>query len=144
MLIRSTIRCKKHKRVARQVYGIVLFTVYIFGAFGLTTFHPVSHAHAYEVLHSADQEKDLCHRTLYHGDAKQGCHHSAHVVAKDKCGMCSTISHPNQVLPCGFKDSVIRFLAVVSNPEFQDTCCTAVTLFPSRAPPEQILFIYCL
>jgi hypothetical protein len=50
--------------------------------------------HSKEVaeLHSAEHEKDACHQTLFHGEAKKGCTHKTHFFNAHKC-LFSQIAH---------------------------------------------------
>lgn len=49
--------------------------------------HELAH-HDEEISHSEADEKDACHRHLYHDDFSKGCAHKTHFVASKKCGLC--------------------------------------------------------
>jgi len=59
--------------------------------------HALVHDHEVKVTHSAAQEKDPCHRMLYHGETA-ACDHDAHLIDSDECPMCDVICHVDQIL----------------------------------------------
>ena len=69
----------------RGLGPVLLLLVYVIGTIGIDVFHHSFHDHSVTGVHSADHEKDPCHRLLAHGDAKNGCRHKAHITRVDKC-----------------------------------------------------------
>jgi hypothetical protein len=49
--------------------------------------------HEHVAVHSPEQEKDPCHRFLFHGDKEKGCSHKLHITKADKCKLCHVIFH---------------------------------------------------
>jgi hypothetical protein len=98
------------------------------------SFHRVFHS-LEKALHSSEQEKDPCHRAIYHETKKEGCDHKTHLTGIKKCPLC-------HVIPFGDQHATIRqrFLSV----EFPTSFNVVSILFlwsdsfynlPSRAPP---------
>jgi hypothetical protein len=42
-------------------------------------------------LHSSEEEKDPCHRAIYHDAKQQGCDHKTHVTSVKKCPLCHIV-----------------------------------------------------
>jgi hypothetical protein len=73
-----------------------LLSLYIAGTIASDLVHQVVHEHQHEALHTAEQEKDPCHRSLYHHDTN-GCDHQAHVSKIEKCKHCHILFHTDQL-----------------------------------------------
>jgi hypothetical protein len=88
----------KDKRIAmykgiKPFVVILLLLLYILGTVEIDTFHSALHANDNTVLHSAQNEKDFCHRTIYHQDKKNGCEHKTHFTDLKLCPLCQVTSH---------------------------------------------------
>lgn len=49
--------------------------------------HRLSHGHELQVLHAEKNEKDTCHRSIYH-HGKKSCKHKTHLTKSDPCSEC--------------------------------------------------------
>jgi hypothetical protein len=117
---------------------LLLLVLYVCGTSHLELLHSFVHKHEVGVAHSDEQEKDPCHRLIYHNDTEQGCGHDSHLVVSDKCEMCDLVYHgdhaflsniefepenfPNKFFSL-FKENLDSYWAVISS---------------SRAPPTFI------
>jgi hypothetical protein len=138
MSLLSTTRRKKNKHAVRQACSLVLLLFYIIGTSEINVFHHLSHSYRHQSTHSVEQEKDPCHRAIYHGDHQNGCKHHSHIVKKDKCGTCSIIAHKTQILAPGLEIPSIQFRLCNFDLYASTTLSSSQTLLPSRAPPGLI------
>jgi hypothetical protein len=76
--------------IFRTVLVSMILTVYVLGAIGFNVLHEIIHDHP-EQSHSLQQEKDLCHRALFHQDKSHGCKHTTHISKVDKCNFSHTL-----------------------------------------------------
>lgn len=121
-----------------KMLPLFFVVLYVVGTTHIEWVHSFAHEHANGVLHSGEEEKDPCHRSIYHNDIEHGCHHDSHLIVSDKCKMCDLVSHGDYVfLPPAFflkeefltqhftayKESLERYWSVISS---------------SRAPPITI------
>ena len=67
--------------------ALLLLLLYLTGNVQVESFHKVFHSFE-QALHSSDEEKDPCHRAIYHDSKQQGCDHKTHVTAVKKCPLC--------------------------------------------------------
>lgn len=96
--MRIEITLKKLKRRAKQIFTLLFLVLYLAGTSQLEFVHSFAHDHEESVSHSDEQEKNPCHRLIYHNDKKESCDHRSHVMASDKCQMCDAIYHGDQNL----------------------------------------------
>src|SRR5687768_6400349 len=68
----------------------LLLLLYLAGNVQVESFHKVFHSFE-QALHSSDQEKDPCHRAIYHDSKQEGCDHKTHVTAIKKCPLCHIV-----------------------------------------------------
>jgi hypothetical protein len=71
--------------------ALMLLLVYLTGNVQVESFHKVFHTFE-QALHSSDDEKDPCHRSIYHDSRQKGCDHKTHVTAVKKCPFCHIVS----------------------------------------------------
>jgi hypothetical protein len=70
--------------------ALLLLLLYLTGNVQVESFHKVFHSFE-EALHSSDDEKDPCHRAIYHDSKQKGCDHKTHVTAVKKCPLCHIV-----------------------------------------------------
>lgn len=64
--------------------------VYFFSAIQAETWHSFSH-HESLVEHKAEDEKDPCHRAVFHHAVSDGCEHKTHISKRVDCDLCHII-----------------------------------------------------
>jgi hypothetical protein len=70
-------------------FAVLLLLLYSFSAIQFDFVHALVHEHEAQTLHTSQDEKDPCHRAIYHGDKTNGCHHKNHFIpGKTKCSLC--------------------------------------------------------
>ena len=74
----------------RMFSALLLLLLYLTGNVQVESFHKVVHSFE-QALHSSDQEKDPCHRAIYHDAKQKGCDHKSHVTAVKKCPLCHIV-----------------------------------------------------
>jgi hypothetical protein len=72
--------------------GVLLLILYTGGNVQIESFHQLFHAYEKD-LHSFEQEKDPCHRAIYHEAQKNGCDHKTHLTEVKKCPLCHVVPH---------------------------------------------------
>ena len=70
--------------------ALLLLLLYLTGNVQVESFHKVFHSFE-QALHSSDEEKDPCHRAIYHDSKQEGCDHKTHVTAVKKCPLCHIV-----------------------------------------------------
>jgi len=76
-------RAATHQRRNHQpaYVALVLALLYLLGQYGPAAAHALAHNHHHhERAHSAEAERDPCHRRIFHADAEAGCQHPAHLA----------------------------------------------------------------
>jgi hypothetical protein len=86
MMSKGILRREKREHV--QVLMLLLSILYIAGSLQFELLHSFIHRHELVITHSQDQEKDPCHRSVYHNETEEGCEHDAHLIVSTKCQMC--------------------------------------------------------
>jgi hypothetical protein len=127
---------KGKMRGLKPVLSILLLTFYITGNAHFESLHQLLHHHrGLAVSHTASEEKDPCHRSIYHDDATNGCGHKSHIIVSHKCDLCDSIFHHDQI--AGFLDLPIASddPAIVDSSLPARTASTPSLILPSRAPP---------
>ena len=69
---------------------LLLLLLYLTGNVQVESFHKAFHSFE-QALHSSDEEKDPCHRAIYHDSKQEGCDHKTHVTAVKKCPLCHIV-----------------------------------------------------
>ena len=81
----------------RTTAAFLLLLLYVAGNVQMENFHHVFHS-IEKALHSSEQEKDPCHRAIYHDSEAQGCDHKTHVTEVKKCPLCHVVPFNEQHL----------------------------------------------
>ncbi len=81
----------------KPFFAAVLLFLYVLGNVQVESFHQAFHS-LEKALHSTEQEKDPCHRAIYHEATKEGCDHKTHVTAVKKCPLCHVVPFNEQLL----------------------------------------------
>jgi hypothetical protein len=77
-------------RPIRIFSALLLLLLYLTGNVQVESFHKVFHSFE-QALHSTEEEKDPCHRAIYHDAKQKGCDHKTHVTAVKKCPLCHIV-----------------------------------------------------
>jgi hypothetical protein len=90
---------KRSVRTGLKAYSsILLLLLYLVGNTQIESIHKLFHSHSNSLNHSVEQEKDPCHRTIYHQVKKDGCEHNSHLVKVQKCSLCQVLFHSDQIV----------------------------------------------
>ncbi|MCB0494617.1 MAG: hypothetical protein KDC79_00650 [Cyclobacteriaceae bacterium] len=82
------------------------------------------HEEQSETVCSLENEKDACHRTIYHHDTVNGCNHSFHLIKPiAKCELCSILL-THHVLPSKGADNTYFVNHVPVIPSLEDQLVT--------------------
>lgn len=99
---------KAKQRIA-SLLALLLLALYVIGTSPVALIHEFAHDHQVLVTHSQEQEKDPCHRLVYHNDVEAGCDHDVHLTASDTCQMCDLAYHGDQTLLLAASYPVLKF-----------------------------------
>lgn len=91
------IAVRRSKTLIRLTGIAFLLMFYAAGVTQTGFLHQLFHPGEMAVSHSVKQEKDPCHRALFHG-ADNGCRHEFHLVKVHSCGLCHTLAHSDLLL----------------------------------------------
>lgn len=95
MLIRRTIRNNKARKALNAFFAVALLLLYLAGNTGSGIVHQLFHGRQSLVLHTPAQEKDVCHRAIYHFGKDP--RHNSHVTVNDKTDRCHLLVHADQL-----------------------------------------------
>jgi len=126
---------KSVSKSLKTLSAILLLFFYLVGATQIELLHRFFYAHDTTFIHSVEQEKDLCHRTIYHIEKKDGCEHNSHLIRVEKCCPCNVLFHSDQI---AFSDLSCEFIqsSLIVAEEFKSVQIAGIdNNLPSRAPP---------
>lgn len=129
------VKSKRLKQNIGQMFGLLLVILYVVGTSQLEFIHSFAHDHEALVSHTPEQEKDPCHRLIYHDDVEQGCHHHSHLIVSDKCQICDHVYHGDQNLSTNVSFSTLEFSQVQFCIYKQELDSYWAVISSSRAPP---------
>lgn len=126
------------ERSFKATFALLFLLSYLIGN---TQFelHRFNHADENALLHSANQEKDPCHLTLYHHATKNGCEHKTHISENHKCTLCDLSSHSHQVIISFRAETLFRFFDDYPISNLDAKLIDSDTNLPSRAPPSLVV-----
>ena len=119
-----------------RLLSLFWLLIYFSGIVAFNTIHRAEHEHA-TVSHSQAQERDLCHRAIYHHETGHGCKHKAHFVPRTTCEFCDAFCSPVQENHAGETFSLADHSSNYSE-HFQSSGFDhSIINLPARAPPVQ-------
>jgi hypothetical protein len=130
--LKATTKTNK-KKALRALGAAVLLFFYLAGNTSSGILHQLFHQRLTTVSHSQAQEKDVCHRAIYHfgKDPK----HNSHFAVSDQGDNCNVFAHTEQILVSNAGSKCIE-------PEYTEpksfpalSFASISILLPSRAPP---------
>lgn len=122
------------QKCLRTISISLLLLLYVLGNVQIESIHQVFHA-LETSLHSSDQEKDPCHRAIYHEATSDGCDHSTHFTAIKNCPLCHVVPINEQLLSEYKTTSSVAQEQVFNEQAFSIFTGDDTHLLPSRAPP---------
>lgn len=127
---------KKNKNGFALCIVLFLLVIYLVGTVEISSFHALLHNTENQAeLHSADNEANGCHQSVYHNKQDLGCEHKTHIIANKKCDLCHLSLesfHFASIKPADY------FTISLDLPNIEvETAITEKTfsLLPTRAPP---------
>ena len=114
--------------------GILLLLLYLTGNVQVESFHEIFHSFE-KALHSHEEEKDPCHRAIYHDEKEKGCEHKTHFTPIKKCPLCHVVPFNDQHV------AVVESYIATPSSEIYHFSRYAISLptlhvtLPARAPP---------
>lgn len=96
---------RRNRRSIGSMLNLLLVILYILSSSGAGILHSIVHETQQVVSHAGEDEKDPCHRSIYHNGTQGGCSHGTHFIASDKCPMCDIVFHVDQNVSIGLSVS---------------------------------------
>ena len=118
----------------RKIFALLLLLLYLVGNVEVESFHKAFHSFE-QALHSSQDEKDPCHRAIYHNSKQNSCDHKTHLTAVKKCPLCHLVPLNEKHIAVGHS-----FESFSSTPSF-DQFFVAIQVaeisggLSARAPP---------
>lgn len=125
---------KTYLNIAKILAAVLLAAAYIIGNSPGEALHKLFHNQE-TVVHTVDQEKDSCHRTIFHQEKEDGCKHKSHISKVEKCTLCHALSHIDQI---AISDSTCEFISTdeeVAGKIVSHHFSLTDSNLPARAPP---------
>lgn len=119
----------------KALLAIILLLFYLIGSTPVALFHQFLHAGENVVAHAPAQEKDPCHRAVYHPGLSNSCHHQSHVVSGVKCDLCHLLIHSDQIVVSISSTAFHGHESVFNEPVIAVHPLGILTYLPARAPP---------
>lgn len=114
--------------------AVFLLTLYLAGNVQVESFHDLVHS-LEKSLHSVEQEKDPCHRAIYHEIKNDGCDHKTHFTAIKKCPLCHVVPVNVQHVEASNAFQYIHLSNDFGHYLSSGIVIPAFSDLPSRAPP---------
>jgi hypothetical protein len=127
---------KQMERGMKAVLYSLLLTIYITGSSRIDVLHQALHSHENFISHSQAQEKDPCHRSIYHKETSKGCGHHSHVVVSDTCELCDLISNADELLLADIKYSEADYFVTDYPSLSAHLVGKRISISSSRGPPS--------
>lgn len=116
---------------------LLLLVIYLAGTVEISSFHAILHnAQDARELHSAVNETNSCHQSIYHNKKDKSCEHKSHIIANKSCDLCQLFLesfHFASTKPADF------FVISLESQQFEtSSLLTSATLsyLTPRAPPH--------
>jgi hypothetical protein len=132
MFLRKTVGDKNQP--LRIFSALLLLLLYLAGNVQVESFHQVFHSFE-QALHSSDQEKDPCHRAIYHDSKQEGCDHKTHFTAVKKCPLCHIVPLSEKHIAVSHSFESISSLSDFENFSFSIPATELSGNLSARAPP---------
>jgi hypothetical protein len=134
-MLKETIRGRRFSISVKGLCGVFLLLFYFIGNNQVNTFHNLYHDHSNLVTHTADQEKDPCHLSVYHYDGSNGCSHKEHLSVNEKCDLCQPFIHVDELITFDSPGKRIKLNLFCKSKEIPQALADVYIHLPSRAPP---------
>ena len=121
------------RRMLNALLAMVLLVLYVAGNTGSGIVHQLFHTGLSLVLHTPAQERDVCHRAIYHfgKDPK----HNVHLTVSDKTDRCHLLVHADQLaIDIPEQPALAPAIAFIENLRVGPAAQIYIAL-SSRAPP---------
>ena len=112
----------------------LLLLLYVAGNVQVETFHQFFHS-LEKALHSTEQEKDPCHRAVYHDSKKEGCNHKTHITAVKKCPLCHVVPLSATHIATNNSFAFIGLPTIFNDLSLSFHVAGTFISLPARAPP---------
>jgi hypothetical protein len=135
MSLKKSVRNINTRESLKAFFAIIFLLLYVAGNAPVEIIHQFIHANDAHVSHSADQEKDPCHNTIYHVGKKDNCHHDTHLVKLAKCSLCDLIIHSDHVAIVNQSSESVQSYFLINEHVLPGLPHHIALQLPSRAPP---------
>jgi hypothetical protein len=117
---------------------VLLLALYSVAALRVNSFHELFHAKEIAELHSAEQENNPCHKSIYHQQSQAGCEHKSHITENTKCPLCELNVTPDQLVENLFEQTKST-ITQAEQPNWLDSILASHQVcLSSRGPPTVV------
>lgn len=114
----------------------ILAFIYLIGTTEIQSVHSILHNTVDEVeLHSAANEQNGCHQSIYHNQKEKNCEHKSHYVEVKKCPLCQLTMQSLHLIVEKNHSSFSNGGTEINGGINQMPVSDLQLLLPSRAPP---------
>lgn len=114
---------------------LVLLSFYLIGTVEFSSFHAAFHPADESGLHSAINESNACHQTIYHNVSGKNCEHTSHIVSLKKCPLCHLTLQTLSLVNDNAINEITHFSVSFLGEEQIIVKGEIFSLDPARAPP---------
>lgn len=116
-------------------WPVLLLLFLALGASEISSVHNLIHKKETAELHTALNETDPCHISVYHYQRNTGCDHDAHLIKEDTCSFCD-LQLPSSYFLEAIQDvSPITFNSIFDQNSFEPSVAGIIFQPTGRAPP---------
>ncbi len=127
-----------NKALLRSFAVLLLLVLYSVASLRIDSLHQFFHSRNIVELHSAEQERNPCHKNIYHQQREAGCKHQSHLTENAKCPLCEFKISSDEWLttpgaaPHAFQLPAIQFYYPEEIPS------PSLFLLSGRSPPQHV------
>ncbi len=129
----KSVRVTTSQKSLKTLAAALLLLLYLVGNTSSGILHQLFHERQTAVSHSRTQEKDLCHRAIYHfgKDPK----HNSHFAVSEKSDKCHLFSHTEQISVRNLSSECCQPNPLLPEGLTHFQFSNTYVPLPSRAPP---------
>ncbi|MEO5979279.1 MAG: hypothetical protein ABIS36_05500 [Chryseolinea sp.] len=116
-----------------------LLILYLGGNTQIGFLHQLVHPDELADTHTAVQEKNACHRALFHGEAS-ACNHEFHLGKANACNLSHTLTHSDQIFILADRSTIVGLVNPFNLSYKEIFINTGSTDIQLRGPPQTYFF----
>ena len=122
-------------KLFQTIVLLVLALLYTAGSLQIDSIHRLIHKHSEREKHTPEQERNACHRVVYHNQSQGACEHPTHFSESKKCPLCNGTTSQAALISAGQQVTGILAAPLPARTILQSASREHPALLPARAPP---------